>query len=121
MVPALLPQWKALSHETRLRLLELLRTGPLCVGALARTLGVSEAATSQHLRILREAGLVKGEKQGYWTHYALQPEAFEQLALALRQMARRPEPLQVAPMEDACDSSHTDPGSVDSSPGRQSP
>lgn len=97
MPQEVLSRLKALSHATRLAMLELLRPGPLCVGALARTLGVSEAATSQHLRILREVGFVKGEKQGYWTHYALQPEALDQLAQALREMARRPEPLHVAP------------------------
>jgi len=96
-----LPQFKALSHTTRLALLELLRPGPLCVGALANTLGLTEAATSQHLRILREAGFVKGEKQGYWTHYALQAHTLEQVANGLLEMARQPQPLDIAPQESA--------------------
>ena len=75
----LLPALKALGHETRLAMIELLLSHSLCVRALARHLGISEAAASQHLRILRMAGLVKGEKQGYWTHYAVQTEALARL------------------------------------------
>ena len=48
-------------HETRWRMVELLLGHSLCVGALARTLGVTESAASQHLRILRRAGLVRGK------------------------------------------------------------
>ena len=75
----LLPALKALAHETRLRMIELLLTHNLCVRALAASLHISEAAASQHLQILRKAGLVKGEKQGYWTHYAVQTDALARL------------------------------------------
>lgn len=75
----LLPALKALAHETRLRMVELLLSHNLCVRALASCLQISEAAASQHLRILRKAGLVKGEKQGYWTHYAVQTDALDRL------------------------------------------
>jgi ArsR family transcriptional regulator, arsenate/arsenite/antimonite-responsive transcriptional repressor len=75
--------FKALSDETRFELLNLLLTQDLCVGALARRLGVSEAAVSQHLKQLREAGLVKGEKRGYWTHYAVERDHLNKLAEAL--------------------------------------
>ncbi len=75
----LLPALKALAHETRFRMVELLLSHNLCVRALASCLQISEAAASQHLRILRKAGLVKGEKQGYWTHYAVQTDALDWL------------------------------------------
>ena len=55
----------------------------LCVGGLARRLGISEAAVSQHLKQLQEAGLVKGEKRGYWTHYAVEKDRLNKLAEAL--------------------------------------
>ena len=58
-----------------------------CVGALANRLGVSDAAVSQHLRILRKGELVKGEKRGYWTHYVVEREALNQAADSLRQFA----------------------------------
>ena len=60
---------KALADETRIKLLTLLLTHDFCVGALAKKLSLTEAAISQHLQILRKAGLVKGEKRGYFTHY----------------------------------------------------
>jgi len=63
--------FKALADPTRARILVHLTDGDLCVGALARRLGVTHSAVSQHLRILREAGLVEGDKRGYWVHYSL--------------------------------------------------
>jgi DNA-binding transcriptional ArsR family regulator len=68
----LLDPLKALADENRLKLLNLLLTQDLCVGALARRLGITEAAVSQHLQVLRKAGLVFGVKRGYWTHYAVE-------------------------------------------------
>ena len=71
--------FKALSDPTRLRLVRLLaeHQGSLCVNALAHRLGVSQSAVSQHLRVLRQARLVEGERQGYHVHYALNPERLE--------------------------------------------
>jgi ArsR family transcriptional regulator, arsenate/arsenite/antimonite-responsive transcriptional repressor len=62
---------KALADDGRVRVLKLLLERDLCVGALARELEMSEPAVSQHLRKLRECGLVTGEKRGYWTHYVV--------------------------------------------------
>ena len=75
---------KALSDETRFELVKLLLTHDFCVGALAHHLRISEAGVSQHLKLLREAGLVKGEKRGYWTHYAVEKEKLNELAEVLR-------------------------------------
>ncbi len=65
--------FKALSDETRLRLLTLLADqgpeGALCVGALARRLEITQSAVSQHLGVLRMAGLVIDERRGYYVHY----------------------------------------------------
>lgn len=67
--------FKSLSDETRLRLLKLLADqepdGALCVGALAVNLGITQSAASQHLAILRAAGLVIDERRGYFVHYRL--------------------------------------------------
>jgi DNA-binding transcriptional ArsR family regulator len=62
---------KVLSVPTRTRLLELLKERPLCVNALASRLEVTQGAVSQHLRIMRDAGLVTSEKRGYFVHYHL--------------------------------------------------
>jgi len=63
--------FKALSVEARIKIVELLKERALCVGALAARLEISQSAVSQHLRILRDAGLVLADKRGYWVHYRL--------------------------------------------------
>ena len=78
---------KALADQTRLNLVNLLLRHDLCVGALAHRLGISQAAVSQHLRILRRAGLIRGEKRGYWTHYAVEKDVLAHAAEELGTMA----------------------------------
>ena len=90
MQPEFIELFKALSDDTRFKLINLLLTRDLCVGALAHQLGVSEAAVSQHLRQLREAGLVKGEKRGYWTHYMVERNRLNQLAEVLKELMNLP-------------------------------
>jgi DNA-binding transcriptional ArsR family regulator len=85
----LLKGLKALADETRLRMTHILLTQDLCGRALARQLGISEAAVSQHMKILREAGVVEGEKRGYWVHYSVKKEVLEQLVSELDGMACR--------------------------------
>lgn len=77
---------KALSHPIRLRILGLLGRD-LCVGALARTLEMSEGSVSRHLGQLRNAGLVTGEKRGYWTHYRVETSRLREAAQALEGQA----------------------------------
>lgn len=81
----------------RLRILELAHPRQYCVRSLARMLGISEPAVSQHLRVMREAGLVNVEKLGYHSHYRLVPEALEQLGEQFMQLA---EAARKAPMEE---------------------
>lgn len=66
--------FKALSVDTRVRLVQLLKEHALCVNALAARLEVTPAAVSQHLRILRDADLVTPEKRGYYVHYEVNQE-----------------------------------------------
>ena len=61
----------ALSVDTRIRIVLLLRERCLCVNALAARLGVTPAAVSQHLRVLRDAGLLIAERRGCYVHYRL--------------------------------------------------
>ena len=91
--------FKALSDPTRLRLIRMLSKctppvafvagggcegGPLCVNALAHKLGVTQSAVSQHLRVLRQTGLVRGERRGNFMHYSLDPAGFEKWKKNLR-------------------------------------
>jgi ArsR family transcriptional regulator len=84
---SLIKSLKALSDEKRLKILQMLIANDLCVGALAKNLGISKPAVSQHLQILRKAGLVKGEKRGYWTHYMVDRQALLQIAAKLNGLA----------------------------------
>ena len=84
---------KALGDPKRYRLLELMSERSYCVRALARSSELSESAVSQHLKILREAGLVYGVKRGYYTHYQVDKEALGTIIAALerlRNMSRAP-------------------------------
>ena len=61
--------FKVLSVETRVRMIDLLKNRTLCVNALAHALDITPAAVSQHLRVLRDAEIVRAEKKGYYVHY----------------------------------------------------
>ena len=63
----------ALGDRTRRRIFELLRNGPLAVGEIADELPVSRPAVSQHLRVLREAGLVTERRNGTRRIYRVDP------------------------------------------------
>jgi DNA-binding transcriptional ArsR family regulator len=67
--------FRALSVESRVRIVQVLARRTLCVGALSNLLGISAGAVSQHLRILRDAGLVEPDRRGYFIHYSLTPDA----------------------------------------------
>jgi DNA-binding transcriptional ArsR family regulator len=62
---------KVLGIDTRVRIIRLLKERPLCVGALAKRLGITAGAVSQHLRIMKATGLVVPDKRGYFMHYSL--------------------------------------------------
>jgi DNA-binding transcriptional ArsR family regulator len=68
---------KALASEPRLGILQLLKEKTLCVNAITRRLGLTQPAVSQHLRVLKEAGLVKPDKRGYWMHYSVDAKALD--------------------------------------------
>jgi len=80
---------KALADETRLNLIHLLLDQDLCGRALAQHLGISEAAVSQHVKVLKEAGLVEGEKRGYWTHYSIEKNALEMVIGELQRITHQ--------------------------------
>jgi ArsR family transcriptional regulator len=63
--------FKALSDETRLRIVKLLEQGELCVCDITAALDMVQPKVSFHLSTLKEAGLIKDRKQGKWIHYSL--------------------------------------------------
>lgn len=68
----------ALSDETRLQIIELLSKGERCVCELTDSLDAAQSRLSFHLRVLRDAGIVRDRKEGRWVHYELNRDAFEE-------------------------------------------
>ena len=70
--------FKVLSVEARIRIIDLLKQrGPLGVLELARILGITPSAVSQHLKVMKYAGLVHSERKGYWLPYEIDEVALE--------------------------------------------
>lgn len=69
--------FKVFSVETRIKIIELLKATPLTVNAMADALGVTQSAVSQHLRVLKQAGLVADERDGYYIFYSLNKEGLD--------------------------------------------
>jgi len=67
----LISLFKALSDETRLRILKLLEEGELCVCDIVAALDMVQPKVSFHLKVLKDAGLLKDRKQGKWVHYTI--------------------------------------------------
>src|SRR3954452_12192140 len=81
----------ALSDETRLEIISLLRKGERCVCELTDSLDAAQSRLSFHLRVLRDAGIVRDRKDGRWVHYELDPDAFEEIESLLSAMKPRPQ------------------------------
>ncbi len=82
----------ALSDETRLKILALLRGGEHCVCELTEALDLRQSLLSFHLKTLKDAGLVTDRREGRWMYYALAPETLEALAAHLTGFTRRAQP-----------------------------
>ncbi|MCI5956066.1 MAG: metalloregulator ArsR/SmtB family transcription factor [Clostridiales bacterium] len=78
---------KALADETRMKMITLLLKHNDCVRALANQLEISEAAVSQHLKVLREAGFLVGERKGHFVHYEVKRTMLHELAKELEALA----------------------------------
>jgi len=79
--------FKVLGVETRVKIIELLKSkGPLGAKNIAEVLGITPAAVSQHLKILRQAGLVRKERKGYWIPYSIDEEALENCRCILNEV-----------------------------------
>jgi ArsR family transcriptional regulator len=90
----------ALSDETRLGVLELLRFGDRCVCDLQSDLDVAQSRLSFHLKVLRDAGLVVDRREGRWSYYALTPQAIEELHDLVVTLRPRPGTLPI--LQEGC-------------------
>ncbi len=94
---------KALGEPTRLQIFQLLLKRKHCTRSLAKTLGITESAVSQHLKILREAGVVYGERCGYHIHYFPSQEAADYLASAFADIRKQSLELDRDPNVCSCE------------------
>jgi len=79
--------FKVLGAETRVRIIELLKSkGPLGVKSIAEVLDITPAAVSQHLKVLRQIDLVRNERKGYWIPYSIDEEALENCRCILNEV-----------------------------------
>ena len=78
---------KAIADDTRRSIIFLLLRHNFCVRALAKKLEISEAAVSQHIKVLRQAGLLSGEKKGHFMHYDVNRNVLHELAGEIKALA----------------------------------
>ena|SRR5438105_4766111 len=72
--------FRALSDETRLAVIDMLRDGEQCVCDLQDALDAAQSRLSFHLKVLRDAGLVIDRKDGRWVHYSINRESLDEIA-----------------------------------------
>ncbi|MBI5056377.1 MAG: metalloregulator ArsR/SmtB family transcription factor [Nitrospirae bacterium] len=87
----LLNVFKALSDETRLRILKIAEKGEICVCDLVSVMDMSQPKISFHLNTLKEAGLLKDRKQGKWVHYSINDSDMFKRFLILSTIERIPD------------------------------
>ena len=87
----LLTVFKALSDETRLKVIKLLEHGELCVCDITAALDMSQSKVSFHLGVLKNANLVKSRKEGKWMHYTINDSNYFNRLLTLSIIQELPE------------------------------
>ena len=78
--------FKLLSVEARIRIVQVLKRRGMCVTELTSQLGITHSATSQHLRLLRNARLVKFQKRGFNVYYSLDVQNIERMHKAVSEL-----------------------------------
>jgi ArsR family transcriptional regulator len=85
--------FRALGDETRLKIIDCISEGELCVCDLTDVLESKQSLLSFHLKTLKEAGIVNDRRDGRWVYYSLNPDALaflEQFLGTLQERSRKP-------------------------------
>lgn len=90
----------ALSDETRLEIVQRLRSGERCVCDLTDLLDAAQSRLSFHLKVLKDAGIVSDRREGRWVHYSLNTEAFGEVQELLGEM--KPSSRRLAVKDGCC-------------------
>ena len=78
--------FKALGDENRIRILKMLHSGEKCACKLLEELNISQPTLSHHMKILCDAGLVTGRKEGKWMHYSICGSGIENVKEMLKEL-----------------------------------
>ena len=78
--------FKALSDENRIRILKMLHSGEKCACKLLEELNISQPTLSHHMKILCDAGIVVGRKEGKWTHYSICCEGLQKTRVLIQNL-----------------------------------
>ena|SRR5665213_2231608 len=90
----------ALSDETRVGIIEMLESGERCVCDLQDTLNAAQSRLSFHLRVLKDAGIVTDRREGRWSYYELNRDAFDEAESILKEL--RPRARRTTARGDVC-------------------
>lgn len=91
--------FKAFCDENRLQILQLLQSGEKCACRLLEEMQITQPTLSHHMKILCDAGIVIGRKEGKWMHYSISKEGVESAADYLGQLVKN-----TGKGEDNCES-----------------
>ena len=97
---ALAKIFKALGDETRLEVVRMLAGKERCVCAFLSTFSMTQPAISNHLRVLREAGIVQDSRDGRWIFYRLNPDAFAAVATLCQLPLSQPKIERIDPLTE---------------------
>ena len=78
--------FKALGDENRIRILKMLCTGEKCACKLLEELNISQPTLSHHMKILCDARIVSGRKEGKWTHYSINCDGVGEIRMLLQSL-----------------------------------
>jgi ArsR family transcriptional regulator len=83
--------FKALSDATRLKIIKLIlaKGNNLCVGMIAHKLGISQPAVSQHLKVLKNTGVVEAHRMGFHMHYNVIDKAVKEYGVDIREVLNK--------------------------------
>lgn len=80
--------FKAFCDENRLRILQMLQSGERCACHLLEEMQITQPTLSHHMKILCDAGIVVGRKEGKWMYYSISDEGMETVRECLEQIAK---------------------------------
>lgn len=90
MIDIIQKVFKAIGEPTRIKIMKLIYTQPMCVCEISAALEMLQPRISQHMRILKEADLVTEQREGYFTYYSLDKQRLAQVLQSFQQFIQLP-------------------------------